>query len=512
MSNDIPPSSADRTQLQQIIAGLNDGVVLINLDQTIAWANERALALHGARTLAELGATVAEFRQRFVLTYRNKHKLPAGDYPMERLLAGEAYSEIVVEVTRADTGRCWTHLIRTMVLTDPGGVPDCLVMIVNDETERFNAEERFERAFNANPAPAIIARLSDMRYVRVNHGFLELTGMESEELVGRSMVEFDVLHQVDRRDLAVRRLHAHQTIPQMEGCLALPGGRERTVLLGGQPIEIGEEACMLFTFADLHPRQMAQHELKHSEERFSKAFHMAPGPMAILSLDELRMLDVNAAFTAATGWGRKELIGRAEAELDRWNPVAKREEFVRQLKEHGHLRDVEVQLRAKDGTPGDFLMSAEVVEINGVPSVLSLMVDITERKQTENELLAAVDSVMRDTSWLSQKIVERMAAITGGTRRAPSVPEISTLPGRLREVLALVAQGLSDDEIAARLGIARNTVRNHIGAIYDRLGIRRRSAVIVWARERGLGAAAKPRTKAKESGRKTATSAKRRGH
>lgn len=52
---------------------------------------------------------------------------------------------------------------------------------------------------------------------------------------------------------------------------------------------------------------------------------------------------------------------------------------------------------------------------------------------------------------------------------------------------------ISDDDIAAKLGITRNTVRNHITAIYSRLGIRRRSAVIVWARERGLGATAKLR-------------------
>ena len=75
------------------------------------------------------------------------------------------------------------------MLTDAGGKPDCLVLIVNDETERFNAEERFERAFGANPAPAIIARLSDMRYLKVNRGFLELTGIERDQLVGRSIHE-----------------------------------------------------------------------------------------------------------------------------------------------------------------------------------------------------------------------------------------------------------------------------------------------------------------------------------
>ena len=505
MDDRIPPPSADRTQLQQIVAGLTEGVILIDPDQTIAWANDKALELHGVKKLSELGATVSEFRKRFVLTYRNSHKLPPGDSPMERLLAGEAFSEVVVEVTRPGMDRHWVHQIRTLVLTDTDGQPDCLVLIINDETERFNAEERFERAFNANPAPAIIARLSDMRYVRVNRGFLELTGMESDDLIGRSMVEFDVLRQVDRRELAIKRLHAHGTIPQMEGCLALPGEQERTVLLGGQPIEIGDEKCMLFTFADLHPRQMAQHALKHSEERFSKAFHMAPGPMAILALDGLRILDVNAAFTEATGWRREEVVGRAEAELERWSTGDRREHFEQQLRERGHFRGVDVQLRAKDGTLGDFLMSAETVEIHGMPCVLSLMVDITERKQTETELLAAVESVMRDTSWLGQRIVEKMAAVSKKTGPGARSPEIAILPERLREVLSLVAQGLSDDDIVTKLGISRNTVRNHITAIYDRLGIRRRSAVVVWARERGLGATPKPMTTPVKARRKKKT-------
>ena len=62
-------------------------------------------------------------------------------------------------------------------------------------------------------------------------------------------------------------------------------------------------------------------------------------------------------------------------------------------------------------------------------------------------------------------------------------------------MLTLIAQGLSDEEIADKLSITRNTVRNHVSAIYGRLGIRKRSAVVVWARERGLGASPKLRTK-----------------
>lgn len=490
---DLPPLGADRRQLQQIIAGLTEGVILIDPDQTIAWANETALKLHGVDSMAALGADVSDYRNKFELTYRNQHKLPEGRYPMDRLLAGEAFSEVVVEVRNVGTRESWTHQLRTLVLTDDAGLPDCLVMIINDETERFNAEERFEQAFNANPAPAVIVRLSDMRYVRVNHGFLELTGFEKENLIGRSVHDFDVLAGAERRPLAVERLHAGLTIPQMEGCLSLPDGTERVVLLGGQPIEIGDEPCMLFTFADLQPRHVAQHALRHSEERFAKAFNMAPGPMVILAFDELQIIDVNVAFTSATGWRREEVVGRKEADLSLWGSGARRAEIVESLHRSGHVRGIDVQGRSKDGTVTDFLLSADTVEISGSACVLSLMLDITERKQTETELLAAVQSVMQDTSWLGQRIVERMATLNRTGRTAADTPEISSLPARVREVLSLIAQGLSDDDIAEQLGISKNTVRNHVSVIYNRLQIRKRSAVIVWARERGLGATAKSR-------------------
>ncbi len=499
MTEAIPAQRADRTQLQQIIAGLNDGVIILEPDHTIAWANDMALALHGVRTLAELGGTAEGYASRYKLRYRDRQPVQPDEYPMARLLAGDTFDGLVVEVARDGAAKHWIHLVRTIALADARGRTDCLVLIINDETERFNAEERFERAFGANPAPAIIARLSDMRYVKVNHGFMEMTGYRRDAIIGRSIHEIDVLKGADKRDLAVARLHAGQTIPQMEGCLDLPDGTERTVLLGGQPIEIGDEACMLFTFADLHPRQLAQHAMRQSEERFAKAFHMAPGPMAILALDGLRILDVNSAFTAATGWRREEVVGRGEAELEMWGRGEMREELERQLRRTGHLRSVEVQLRSKTHGMGDFLMSAETVEINAERCVLSVMLDITERKQTETELLAAIEAVMQDTSWLGQKIVEKLAAITRTGRATGPVPEVSALPERAREVLGLVAQGLSDDEIAGALGISKNTVRNHVSAIYARIGIRKRSAVIVWARERGLGTKAKPQNRKRKS-------------
>jgi pimeloyl-ACP methyl ester carboxylesterase/DNA-binding CsgD family transcriptional regulator len=63
---------------------------------------------------------------------------------------------------------------------------------------------------------------------------------------------------------------------------------------------------------------------------------------------------------------------------------------------------------------------------------------------------------------------------------------MSDLTVREREILALVAGGSSNGEIAARLHISEKTVRNHLTAVFDKLGVNSRSQAIVFARDRGV--------------------------
>ena len=67
-----------------------------------------------------------------------------------------------------------------------------------------------------------------------------------------------------------------------------------------------------------------------------------------------------------------------------------------------------------------------------------------------------------------------------------SAPRPSPLTAREREVIRLVARGLSNKEIASRLGLSEHTVHRHVGNILTRLDLPSRAAAVAYAAQSGL--------------------------
>jgi PAS domain S-box-containing protein len=479
--------SRDYRQLQQIIVGLTEGVILVGTDRKILWTNDAALAMHGVSRAHGLGSTAAGYRRRFPLRYRNNRPVEGDRYPIDRAVAGESFGDVTVMMMRVGhADRTCFLTFRNLAITDDSGEVDYHVLIVRDETERFEAEERFESAFNANPAPAVICRLSDRCYVKVNPGFLEMTGYSRRDVIGVSLRELDVLAQAEKRDLALERLKQGRTIPQMEACLPLRNGVSKFVIVAGEPIDIADEKCILFTFADLDPSKKAEAALRQSEERFAKSFRLSPVPAVIWKLDEFTLIEVNEAFKRMSGYAEEELMGRRAADLHLWSDAEVGQRFERSVTEAGTVQGVDLRLRAKDETLVDCLAFADTVTIDHDNFVLCVLQDITERKRSEAELIIAIETVMADTSWFSRAIVEKLAALRRTPQSRTPGRDLEDLTGRERQVLALICQGESDREMSATLKLSPNTIRNHISSLYHKLGVRRRAAAVIWARERGI--------------------------
>ena len=112
-------------------------------------------------------------------------------------------------------------------------------------------------------------------------------------------------------------------------------------------------------------------------------------------------------------------------------------------------------------------------------------------KDTEPvELLRGVRAVAAGDALLSPSVTRRVigefAGRAGQSRVTAPPPRLDLLTDREREVLVLVAEGLSNDEIAARLVISPATAKTHVSRTMIKLGARDRAQLVVYAYEAGL--------------------------
>ncbi|SEK26623.1 response regulator transcription factor [Nonomuraea pusilla] len=109
-------------------------------------------------------------------------------------------------------------------------------------------------------------------------------------------------------------------------------------------------------------------------------------------------------------------------------------------------------------------------------------------KDTEPaELIHAVRVVARGDALIAPSVTRRLIAEFAGRVKPPEPgPRLNALTEREREVMTLVAGGLSNDEIAARLVLSPATAKTHVSRIMTKLGVRDRAQLVVIAYEAGM--------------------------
>jgi PAS domain S-box-containing protein len=481
-------SSAERRptlrHLEQLMAQLLDGVILMDPTGVILSANAAALAMHGVHSLEDLGVTAEEYAQRFTLWAQGRRRLKHREYPLFKVLAGESIPKMLVEVAPAGEGEPrWIHQARDVIMDVDGGDPDYLAVVLSDVSERYDAEARFSAMFRSNPAPAIIVRQRDLRLVQANPGFLALTGFTPDQLVGRSLFGLDLLGGLPDRSAVRRQMEGGEAISQTDAELLVADGSRRLVVFAGQPIDVTDEDALLLTFADLQPRREAEQSLAASERHLQAVFEMAPVAMAITRDADHRITSVNAAFRQLTGFEGDLALGKTADELRLWESADLRSNMETDVAQQRSIRAREARLISHSQAFVDCVISAETIHVHGAQCILWVYQDVTERRRSEAELGDAIDEVLKDASWLSRSILDRLATL----RKPAPHPAPAELSPREREILDLICDDLDDNAIAERLAISRNTVRNHVARIYAKIGANRRSGAVIWGQERGMG-------------------------
>lgn len=130
-------------------------------------------------------------------------------------------------------------------------------------------------------------------------------------------------------------------------------------------------------------------EIKLSEEKFATAFHFNSAMMAISYFDGGSYIDVNNTMCESLGYSREELVGSTNKALNLFVDPYLRNQLIKDLNQNIPVRKREILMRTKDGEIKTGMLSADKIVIGDRNCLLTVTMDITERKKMEDELREA---------------------------------------------------------------------------------------------------------------------------
>ncbi|WP_024511462.1 response regulator transcription factor [Bradyrhizobium sp. ARR65] len=148
----------------------------------------------------------------------------------------------------------------------------------------------------------------------------------------------------------------------------------------------------------------------------------------------------------------------------------------------GGLKALELPLRKSAGQTVDCFVSAQVLTLSDSTTAICI---IQEAEEPNRDTMSAIESVLADTTSFARAVIEKLKGVRIAQSTA-SVSDLEMLTDREREILGLICRGKSDLEMSEQLQLSQNTIRNHVASLYRKIGVNRRSAAILWARERGI--------------------------
>ncbi len=155
-------------------------------------------------------------------------------------------------------------------------------------------------------------------------------------------------------------------------------------------------------------RQRAEATLRRSEEKFLRIFQSSPIPIALLNMDG-RIREVNDAGCQLWDTAAKDMIGRTSLELGFWPAPEERERWRERLMRDGRALDQELRVLRPGGQPRWLQVSSEIISLSDGPVVLGFLVDVTERKRSEEALARINDE-------LELRVRQRTAELTSANR------------------------------------------------------------------------------------------------
>jgi PAS domain S-box-containing protein len=324
---------------------------------------------------------------------------------------------VTIECVRDAVGRCLKTRCTALNIT------------TRKETEEALRESETNfRTFFETIGYLIVVTTPDGRILFANRALKEKLGYTEEDIASLAVLD---LHPPESRREA-EEIFASMLRGERKNCPLPMMKKGGTILPVETRIWFGRwngMDCIFGASVDLSAEQEA-------EQRFERLFRKHPDLMAITSVPDSRFFDVNEAFVKTLGYSKQEVLGRTSAELGLFPHAEEQAAVADKLLADGHMDHIELHVRRKDGVILDGLFSGEVISTQGRTYLLTVMIDITERKRLEAVLreseekfrmlfeMAPIPMILLSLDGNLQFLNERFTRVLGYT--IADVPDFET--------------------------------------------------------------------------------------
>nr|WP_319396624.1 response regulator [uncultured Desulfobacter sp.] len=497
-----------RNFLQTIIDGVNDGLMVINRDYTLAYANKAALDLHKKQGVEP--ATTC-----YQLSHAQNFPCTGLEHicPLKEVINSKMPEE-VEHIHRDSHGRKRSIEISCTPILDQNGDVAQMIELFRDVTERKQGEQLrdtqvrlSELAIDYTPKELLQAFLDEAEKITDSKiGFLLFIDEErslstlqvwstntvdnlcsTRQEMGHSTMEkagvwADCLRQrgiIIHNDYA--SLQYKKGLPEghvpIKRELVVPVFRNDQIVavlgVGNRKFDYEDKDGELLTSLahmawDIISHKQIEENLKASEARFSKLFFSSPDATILLRRSNSRIIDINVAFERIFGYTRKFCIDKSIQRLGHWIDESKYHLILERLQSGHTVQGLEIVCQRSSGDEFDASISCDITAIEQEDHLIAIIRDISGRKAAEKEKKALenqlqqsrkMESIGTLAGGIAHDFNDILSAIMGYTQLVmKSVPDTSKNHQRLDNILT--ASQRASDLVEQILTFSRNDVQD----------------------------------------------------